>query len=712
LESNAGGDAECSVSGNVVTLTAKPNTGYEVDGLPKVTAGDGTSIALTKKNSGSNVYTFEIPDNSGTTKVYITFKASSEAEAVSSSENNLSQNVSLLQQQMKVVSANMDKVEDMARGKSINSLNGSSDFVDAMLDLAVSLSDAGETLSYIMSDLNTIANIMTPYMEQALADAGVEMDDVIDSLEKVYDHLDTAFGLIRSTITYINGKFDIEFAKMGDDVDKSVESLFEQLDIISDYAGKINDDLSTHSDILESDMHAINDQVNLIFQLFVERIEDVEDLYYDESGYEDISEDDIEESTDEEDPEGNAAGNVNRSFGSKYLTKCVINRCVNNGQITSKKNGVGGIAGYMNLGIIANSEAYGNAESTEGEYVGGVCGESSAMIQNCYALMSLSGSQYVGGIAGSGNKISNCYSMVLIDEDAVHKGAVAGWIPTEEDERLDYQENITGNCFVSSKLGGIDDVSYADVAQPITYEELLETVGLPSEYRHLKLTFIADDRVVDQMEVKYGTPLSQITLPDAPKVAGSYGKWPDLSELTMEGCMTLYAEYNDTITTVASEETVLVAEAGQVKKPYAYIEGAYTDDAKLSVDVTEWTAAETKEEQVGKKAPSTAYGIQVSNTDITADTISNLRLYRPYDKMKAVYVKISDAEWEEIPYQEYGQYIQVEMQGDEAVYCIVSGESGKMWIILAVAAAAVVVVLLVVVKKKKECKEKECKEKQ
>jgi hypothetical protein len=290
--------------------------------------------------------------------------------------------------------------------------------------------------------------------------------------------------------------------------------------------------------------------------------------------------------------------------------------------------------------------------------------------------------------------------MVLIDDDAVHQGAIAGWVPTEEDERLDYQENITGNCFVSSKLGGIDDVSYADVAQPITYEELLETVGLPSEYRHLKLTFIADDKVVDQLEVKYGTPLSQITLPDAPKVAGSYGKWPDLSELTMEGSMTLYAEYNDTITTVASEESVLVAEAGQVKKPYAYIEGAYTDEAKLSAEVTEWTAAETKDEQVGEIAPSTAYDIKVSNADITADMVSKLRLYRPYDKIKAVYVKSGDAEWEEIPYQEYGQYIQVEIQGDEAVYCIVSGESSMMWIIIA-AAAAVVVILLVVIKKKK-----------
>jgi hypothetical protein len=575
---------------------------------------------------------------------------------------------------------------------------------------------------------------MTPYVEQALKEADVEINEMVDSLEKVYDHLDTAFGLIRSTVTYINGKFDIEFAKLGDDVSRSVDDLFDQLDIITDYAGKINDDLSTHSDILEDDMRAINDQVNKIFQLFVERIEDVEDLYYDESGYEDISEDDIDESTDgkverctndgmvqadvnvggiagslaidEEDPEGNAAGSVNRSFGSKYLTKCIVNRCVNNGQITAKKNGVGGIAGYMNLGIIANSEAYGTAESTEGEYVGGVCGESYALIKGCYSLMSLTGSQYVGGIAGSGDRITGCYAMTLIDDEAVNQGAIAGWIPTEEDERLDYEENINGNYFVNSKLGALDNVSYANVAQPITYEELLETVGLPSEYRHLTITFIAEDEVVDKIEVKYGTPLSQVTLPETPKVAGSYGKWPDLTDMTMEGCMTLYAEYNDTITTVASEETVLVSEAGQVKKPYAYIDGIYTDEAKLSANVTEWTAGETEKAGVGENAPSTAFDIRLENADIGEEDISKVRLYNPYDDIKAVYVQSDGGNWEEISYSEYGQYIQVEMQGDNATYCIVSGELTTTRIII-IAAAVAVILLLIIVKKKKEHKIKD-----
>ena len=733
IESNAGGKADYTISDNQVTLTVRPNTGYILDGQPQVTYNGGADqIEVTKKSTGSDVYTFDIDPSIGTVKVYLTFKISSDSEAVSSSRSNLRDNVDLLQTQMQQISDDMDKINKLVNGRTIEEIRAAGDeseLIDAILDLAESLSEAGETISYVLSDLNRIANIMSPYVEQALEEAGVQIDSVIDSLEKSYKHLDNGFGIIRSTMIYINGKFDIQFTELGDDVSRSVDSLFEQLGIISEYAGQIGDDLDAHSDILEADMHAINDQVNHVFQLFSEKMDDVEDLYYDESGYEDISEEDIDASTDgkveravndgivrgdvnvggiagsmaidEEDPEGNAAGSIDRSFGSRYLTKCVINRCVNNGQVVAKKNGAGGIAGYMNLGIVANSEGYGRVESTEGEYIGGICGESNALVKSCYALTSLDGAQYVGGIAGSGSKIQDCYAMVLIGEDAIHKGAIAGWISTKEDERTDYQKDISNNYFVSSSLSGLDLVSYAGVAQPVTYEEILETVGLPIEFRHLKITFVAEDRVVKEMEVKYGTPLSGVTFPETPKVAGSYGKWPDVSDQIMEANMTLEAEYNDTITTLPSTETVLVTEAGEPKKPYAYIDGFYTDEAKLQVSVSEWTADQAKEEGVRPADTSTVYEVRISNADLGAEAVSKLRLYRPYEEIKAVFVKTEDGEWQEISYLEYGQYIQVEMQGEEAEYCIVKEESGSARILVGVVGVAFVLLILLVIRKKK-----------
>lgn len=730
VESNAGGKADYTVSDSKLTLEVRPNAGYAEKDHPIVVDSAGNQLMISRKSAGAYVYEADMGNANPPVRVKITFAAGTDSAAVSASRDNLSENVSLLKTQMQNVSDTMSKIDQLVNGKTLDEIKNDKELIGYILDLAQDLSDAGNTLSYILSDLASISNVMTPYMEEALKQADVELDFVIADLEDVFYGLDAAFDRVRSTVVYVTGKFDIQFTELGPEMDESVNSLFDQLNAITTYAGQINDDLDVHSDILEADMHAVNDQINFIFQLFVERIDDVEDLYFDGDGYEDISDEDIDASTagkversvnngvvkgdinvggiagsmaiDEEDPEGNAAGSVNRSFGSRYLTRCILAGCENNGQITAKKDGAGGIVGYMNLGIVTDCEAYGSVESTEGEFVGGISGESLALIRNCWSLTSLKGSQYVGGIAGSGTKIQNCHAMVLIDDGAVRKGAIAGWLETEEDERIGFGEDVNGNSFVGGILRGIDDVSYAGIAEPVTYEELLTVEGIPLQYRHLQLTFIANDKVVDRMEVKYGKALSEIEFPQAPPVPGSYGKWPDVSEMKMIGNITLEAEYNDTITTLTSVEKGTVAverTAENQNKPYAYVEGVYTDDAVLSASAVEYTAQQTKEE-MSQKAESVVYEIRVENGGLSDDTVSSVRLLNPYGKIRTVFGLV-DGTWQEIDYKEYGQYIQVQMAGAAAAYCIVSGDGAgiRMW--YAAGGAAVLLLIGIVVIRKR-----------
>ncbi|MCM1175008.1 MAG: hypothetical protein NC341_08140 [Blautia sp.] len=724
VESNAGGKAEYSISGNQLKLQVRPNAGYVEKEHPTAADGAGNQLMVSGKSAGAYAYEIDLGNAVSPVRVNIVFAAGTDSAAVSTSKDNLNGNVSLLKTQMRSVSDTMSKIDRLVNGKTLDEIRNdgnSEELIGYILDLAQDLSDAGSTLSYILSDLASISNVMTPYMEEALKQADVELDFVIDDLEDVFSGLDAAFGRVRSTVVYVTGKFDIQFTKPGHEMEESVDSLFDQLSAITAYAGQINDDLNVHSDILEADMHAVNDQINYIVQLFVERIDNVEDLYFDGDGYEDISEEDIDAGTagkveravnngvvkgdinvggvagsmaiDEEDPEGNAAGSVNRSFGSRYLTRCILTGCENNGQITAKKNGAGGIVGYMNLGIAADCEAYGSVESTEGEYIGGISGESLALIRNCWSLVSLKGSRYVGGIAGSGTKIQNCHAMVLIDDEAVQKGAIAGWLETKEDERIGFGEDIKDNFFVGGTLRGIDDVSYAGVAEPVTYEELLAVEGVPLQYRHLRLTFTANDKVVDQIEVKYGRPLSEIEFPQTPPVPGSYGKWPDVTEMKMIGNITLEAEYSDTITTLTSLEKSAVVEndADNQNRPYAYVEGIYTDDAVLSVSATEHTAQQTKEE-TNQKAESVVYGIHVENGGLSGDTVSSVRLLNPYGKIRAV-LSLSEGVWQEIDYKEYGRYIQVAMTGETAAYCIVSGSKAVSSIWYAAAGAAILLAI-------------------
>lgn len=730
VESNAGGKADYTVSGNKLTLQVRPNAGYTEKEHPTVVDSAGNQLMVSRKSVGTYVYEVDMGSANPPVRVKITFAASTDSAAVSASRDNLSENVSLLKMQMQNVSNTMSKINQLVNGKTLGDMKNDEELIGYILDLAQDLSDAGNTLSYILSDLASISNVMTPYMEDALKQADVELDFVLADLEDVFSGLDSAFDRVRSAVVYVTGRFDIRFTELGDEMDDSINGLFDQLNAITTYAGQINDDLDVHSDILEADMHAVNDQINYIFQMFVERIDDVEELYFDGDGYEDISDEDIDASTagkversvnngvvkgdinvggiagsmaiDEEDPEGNAAGSVNRSFGSRYLTRCILTGCENNGQITAKKDGAGGIVGYMNLGIVTDCEAYGSVESTEGEYVGGISGESLALIRNCWSLTSLRGSRYVGGIVGSGTKIQNCHAMVLINDEAVRKGAIAGWLETEEDERIGFSEDINGNFFVGGALCGIDDVSYAGIAGPVTYEELLTTEGIPLQYRHLQLTFIANDKVVDQIEVKYGKSLSEIEFPQAPSVPGSYGKWPDVSEMKMVGNITLEAAYSDTITTLTSVEKGAVAAEGTEEnqdKPYAYVEGIYTDDAVLYASAAEYTPQQTKEE-INQKAGSVVYEIRVENGGLSDDTVSNVRLLNPYGKIRSVFGLV-DGAWQEIDYKEYGQYIQVKMAGATASYCIVSGDKAGTWIWYAVGGAVILLLIGIVIGRKR-----------
>lgn len=725
VESNAGGKADYTVSGSRMTLHVKPNAGYTEKEHPTAFDSAGNSMMVSGKSAGAYVYEIDLSGANPPVRVKISFTAGTDSSVVNASKDNLSANVSLLKTQMQNVSDTMSQINQFIDGRTWDEIKDGGDgeaLVGYILDLAQDLSDAGTTLSYILSDLTSIANVMTPYMEEALKQADVELEFILADLEDVFAGLDSAFDRVRSTVIYVTGKFDIQFTELGSEMDESIDSLFDQLDAITTYAGRINDDLDIHSDILEADMHAVNDQIHYIFQLFVERVDDVEELYFDGDGYEDISEEDIDASTagkversvnngivkgdiniggiagsmaiDEEDPEGNAAGSVNRSFGSRYLTRCILTGCENNGQITAKKDGAGGIVGYMNLGIVTDCEAYGSVESTEGEYVGGISGESLALIRNCWSLTSLKGSRYVGGIAGSGAKIQNCHAMVLIDAGAVRKGAIAGWLETEEDERMGFEEDVNGNYFVGGTLSGIDGVSYAGIAEPVTYAELLTAEGIPLQYRHLQLTFVANDKVVDRIEVKYGRALSEIEFPQTPPVPGSYGKWPDVTDMLMEGNLTLEAEYYDTITTLTSVEKGIAAteNTGEGRnKPYAYIEGIYTDDAVLSAAVTEYTPQQTKEE-VNQKAESVVCEIRVENGGLSADTVSNVRILNLYDKIETVYGLV-DGTWEEIAYKEYGRYIQVKMAGASAAYCIVSGEKNGTWIFYGIGGISVLLLM-------------------
>lgn len=75
------------------------------------------------------------------------------------------------------------------------------------------------------------------------------------------------------------------------------------------------------------------------------------------------------------DPEEDIERVGDDSFSFHYETRAILLNCENRVPVTSKKDYAGGIVGRMDLGYILDCRNYGNVESTDGSYDGGIARE-------------------------------------------------------------------------------------------------------------------------------------------------------------------------------------------------------------------------------------------------------------------------------------------------------------------------------------------------
>ena len=242
------------------------------------------------------------------------------------------------------------------------------------------------------------------------------------------------------------------------------------------------------------------------------------------------------------DPEDDYTVDGSQSLNFTFKTRVVVRDSVNYGEVSAKKTCAGGIVGSMEMGSAIECYGLGAVSAEDASCVGGVAGSSKSVIRDSAAKCRISGSKQVGGIAGSGTTIENCRVMVVIDDATEQMGAVAGSV---EDP---LGGDVTGNTFVDEGCAGIDGVSYAGIAEPMSYEDFLQQDGLPAAFSTLTLRFMDEDTMVAQCEVPYGGSLADEDVPVVPAKEGSYGEWDttDFSNITFD--MTINAEYSQLVT--------------------------------------------------------------------------------------------------------------------------------------------------------------------
>lgn len=601
--------------------------------------------------------------------------------------------------------------------------------IEEVLNILENSEEIADAAADILDGLSTLEEVVSPYIDTAFDSVHEDVNKATEDLSVCTDYMKNAVDGVRGIVNYLNAQSDIRFTRLSDEFDTNRENLYNELKDISTCITILRADTSEYSDLVNEDMKAVNDKLNEILNLVIDKLEAYSEFNTD-GVYEDVSDEALEISTtgkvdsctnlgtvegdinvggiagamaiDEEDLEGNAAGQADITIGSRYLTKCVINNSRNEGSITAKKDGAGGIVGFMNLGIVRGSKAYGSVESTEGGYVGGIAGESKTIIRNSYALCYVAGGKYVGGIAGFGDTIKDCYSMVYLDARIGRAGAIAGSTTAFEDEEVESGDKLLGNYYVDNGVHGINGISYAGVAEPILYQDLLKVKGIPSGFRHLKVTYRVDNLYLGEEILEYGESLQNLHFPEFPEKEGYYGVWPDLTGQFMTGSIVIEGKYVENVLVVDSGERPQAAGEGS-DKAYALVADIFTADTVLHADLSSRTPpaeAEGKEYVV--------YDVSVDNSGLTDTSPLTLRLLNPYEKGQVYYYH--EGAWTRLDSLVRGSYLQVTILGTGGTFCIAE-EGINLVLIAAIAGGAAVFILFAVIVSRlvKKHKNRKCK---
>ena len=731
LKYNMSGNATYSGSAEgKVTVSVKPSAAYAVKSITVTDAG-GKKLSVSKRQSGAYIYEFDLAKMSkAPCTVDIKFNKQNKKQAVDTSKNNIKDSVEELSKSSEAVQKSINTIKNIVQKpdgsyKSWDELTQAEQdtIITELIQLVEKLGEMSSSAASILSSLSTVYNILSPYATDAAEAARKDIDKATDHIHGMLDSLKAANNSVRGIVNYMNAQPDLRFSKLGDDFDRAKENFHDQLKGLSDSIKALSDNAAGYSDIINDDLRAVNDQLNVVFNLLADRIVDIESLSLEEL-YEDVDDENIDSITtgrtdacvnkgvvkgdinvggiagsmsiDDEDPEDSAAGTIEYELGRRFITKCLVTDSVNEGYITAKKNGAGGICGYMNHGIIVDSEGYGSVESTEGDYVGGICGESLTIIKKCYALCSVNGNKNVGGIAGYAETLKNCYSMADVQSENGRAGAIAGQVADYEEMDTDAGEEgakVAGNYYVGENIHGIDNISYIGVAEPLSYSDLLTVEQLPTQFWHLKVIYKIEDTYLGSEEVKYGEKLNKLNFPQIPAKEGFYGAWPDVSEQRMGGTFVVEAAYKDNVTVVQSSGDAAGTDEGAWKKPYALVEDIFTEDTSLTARISDKTPPE---EADGKQ--HVVYEVTLENGGISETDSFALRLLNPYEN--AVVYGCAGEVWTELESKSRGQYLQVDMTGTQEYFCIVEETTNKLLIIGGSAAAAVVLLMLVALRKR------------
>lgn len=578
-------------------------------------------------------------------------------EAVQALADTLTRAGAALEQAVAAVAAHLDgDALDSAGEDAAAAWQALRTAAQSLLDAAGHTADAASLLPELLAQGGDIA--------EALRAPGRTLEKLASRAAGLGEDLADIFRELAEEPTFSIRPIDSTLRQQGDALGDIFSGLLDDGDAL-------RETMSGSTDIPLDDLDAINRQFGVITDLLRDLLEGGEEP---EARFEDVS-DEASAATDTGDlsdarNDGTVEGDINvagivgsmaieydfdpeddliregdRSLDFRYQTRAVVAACINTGEITGKQDYAGGIVGLMDLGRVSGCENYGAVTSTNGDYVGGIAGASWGSIRDSWSKCRLSGGDYVGGVAGLGATLVNCHTLVTIDEGGACLGAVAG--------DADSGGTVSGNTFTSESLGALDGISYAGRAEPVTFDALCGTEGVPELFSRLELTFAADGVTVAVVPFRYGEGID--ALPEIPAKKGYSAAWPDLDYTHLTASQTLEAEY--------TPYTSALTDGGEL--PQILVDGSFSSRAEVSHTTEEVTWTDAR----GRTHSGTAYTVTVEDPDL--EQVAYTVHCRLPDAGKRCALWVQDGSgWSQADFTIDGQYLLLTSQTEAITFCV------------------------------------------
>lgn len=624
---------------------------------------------------------------------------------IASIRENILKSISAMQAVVKSIDTIIQNTSvDFSEFRSMtDNIGYSLDYLEsAMFYVTSGITGLGNAVSDMLTKLDDYAQDMSG----RLNDAKDEMSEAVTAVSDAADDIKAAVTDMKQILSDLSDEKTMEFVKTSDAFHDASGNLFASLSDISNELSGLKNTVSVERNSMTDNLNKISSQFNVVMNLMADGVDELKDSTKSLSErFLDVSDEDIENTKQGKIARCRNAGKIEAdrniggiagamaveyskdpeddiekpdTFNFTYITKAVLQACVNEGEVSGKKDCAGGIAGLSEIGTIYNCENYGSVESTGGNYVGGIAGKSSSTIRRCYSKSKIRGERYVGGIAGKTDSMTACRAIVNVTGDE-NAGAIAG---------SGDRENLSGNVFVDSGLGAVDGISYKDAAEPVSFDTMRNMSGIPLRFIGFTVTFIADDKVVATQEIRYGDDIADIRYPEIPEKKGHFGKWQASEAKTVTEDIEIECEYIPYVTVLASSEK---NDTGKLS--IALAEGDFTD--KASMHAVENSQMPPK----GIYGDVRVYDVSLFNSDIhNEDTVTLRMLNENRDKVTAW--ELRDGEWVQIETAPRGKYVILKTTGAKNTICMqyTKAAFGFIWLILPVGIAAMI--LFTVLKKR------------